>query len=98
MYFIKFNDIAVYAQESSKLARTGIRYEILDLDEETTFESLCKKYPYAGCKKLDYFTSDKHHIIPGYVMNFIKGIDAIQRRITEYERDKKIDDLLNNIE
>lgn len=98
MYFIKFNDIAVYAQESSKLARTGIRYEILDLDEETTFESLCKKYPYANCKKLDYFTSDKHHIIPGYVMNFIKGIDAIQRKITEYERDKKIDDLLNNIE
>jgi hypothetical protein len=98
MYFIKFNDIAVYAQESGKLARTGIRYEILDLDEETTFESLSKKYPYANCKKLDYFTSDKHHIIPGYVMNFIKGIDAIQRRITEYERDKKIDDLLNNIE
>jgi hypothetical protein len=31
-------------------------------------------------------------------MNFIKGIDAIQRRISEYERDKKIDDLLNNIE
>jgi len=98
MYFIKFNDIAVYAQESGKLTRTGIRYEILDLDEETTFESFCKKYPYANCKKLDYFTSDKHHIIPGYVMNFIKGIDAIQRRITEYERDKKIDDLLNNIE
>ena len=98
MYLIKFNDIAVYAQESSKLAKMGIRYEILDLDEETTFESLCKKYPYSGCKKLDYFTSDKHHIIPGYVMNFIKGIDAIQRRISEYERDKKIDDLLNNIE
>jgi hypothetical protein len=95
MYFIKFNDIAVYAQESGKLARTGIRYEILDLDEETTFESLSKKYPYANCRKLDYFNSEKQNIIPGYVMNFLKGIDAIKRRLTEHDRDKKIDDLLN---
>jgi hypothetical protein len=95
MYFIKFNDIAVYAQESRKLARTGIRYEILDLDEETTFESLSKKYPYANCRKLDYFNSEKQNIIPGYVMNFLKGIDAIKRRLTEHDRDKKIDDLLN---
>lgn len=98
MYFIKFNDIAIFAQESGKLARTGIRYEIMDLDEEITFESLCKKYPYANSRKLDYFKSEKQNIIPGYVMDFIKGIDAVQRRITEYERDKKIDDLLNNIE
>jgi hypothetical protein len=96
MYFIKFNDIAIFAKESGKLAKTGIRYEILDLDEETTFESLCKKYPYANCKKLDYFTSDKHHIIPGYVMNFIKGIDAIQIRLKEHDRDKKLDDLLGD--
>ena len=95
MYFIKFNDIAVYAQESGKLIRMGIRYEILDLDEETTFESLSKKYPYVNCRKLDYFNSKKQNIIPGYVMNFIKGIDAIQRRLTEHDRDKKIDDLLN---
>ena len=95
MYFIKFNDIAIFAQESGKLTRMGIRYEIFDLDEETTFESLCKKYPYANSRKLDYFKSEKQNIIPGYVMKFIIGIDEIQRRITEYERDKKIDELFD---
>ena len=98
MYFIKFNDIAVFAQESSKLTRNGIRYEIVDLDDEVTFDIMCTKYPYANCKKLDYFKSDKHRIIPKYALAFIIGIDAVQRRITEYERDKKIDDLLNNKE
>jgi hypothetical protein len=97
MYFIRFNDIAVYAQESGKLVRTGIRYEIIDLDEETTFDSMCEKYPYANCKRLDYFKSEsKHHIVPGYVLNFIKGIEAVQRRLIENDRDKIIDELLND--
>jgi len=97
MYFIRFNDIAVYAQESGKLARIGIRYEIIDLDEETTFDSMCKKYPYANCKRLDYFKSEnKHHIVPGHVLNFIKGIEAVQKRLTENNRDKIIDELLND--
>ena len=97
MYFIRFNDIAVYAQESRKLAHTGIRYEIIDLDEETTFDSMCKKYPYANCKRLDYFKSEsKHHIVPGHVLNFIKGIEAVHRRLIENDRDKIIDELLND--
>ena len=94
MYFIKFNDIAVFAQESGKLARTGIRYEIINLTEENEFERLCKKYPYANTKKLDYFNTDKLYIIPAYVMAFVLGLDAVDARIKEQNRENKIDELL----
>ncbi len=95
MYFIRFNDIAVFAQESGKLARNGIRYEIMDLADETEFDRLCKRYPYANCKKLDYFNTDKLYIVPAYVMAFVISIEAVERRIKENDRDKKIDELLN---
>lgn len=94
MYFIKFNSIVVFAQESRKLMRNGIRYEIIDLDEETKFETLCKKYPYANCKRIDYFEGGKNHIIPGYAMSFIKGIERVQQEINAHERNQKIDELL----
>lgn len=94
MYFIRFNNVAVFAQESRKLTRNGIRYEIIDLDEETTFAEMCRKNPYANCKKVDYFEGSKNHIIPAYAMSFIKGIERVQQEITAHERGKKIDDLL----
>jgi len=94
MYLIRFNDIAVFAQESGKLARTGIRYEIIGIEDEGNFTAMCKKFPYANCKKLDYFNTDKLYIVPAYVMAFVIGIEDVDRRIKENDRDKKIDDLL----
>lgn len=97
MYFIRFNDIAVFAEESRKLAGRGIRYEIIDIDGDVHFEEMCKRYPYANTRKVDYFTTNKDRGIPRYVMDFIKGIDAVKVRIEQYERDIKLDDLLGDI-
>lgn len=94
MYLIRFNDIAVFAQESGKLSRTGIRYEIIDIEDDGQFAAMCKKYPYANCRKLDYFNTDKLYIVPAYVMAFVISIEDVDRRIKENDRDKKIDELL----
>ena len=55
---------------------------------------MCKKFPYANCKKLDYFNTDKLYIVPAYVMAFVIGIEDVDRRVKENDRDKKIDELL----
>ena len=95
MYFVKFNNIAVFAQQSGKLVRkTSINTKLINLEDEDSFKKLSKKSPYANCKRLDYFGDKSKTVIPGYIMDIIIEIPEVVTILKQFERDSKLDDLL----
>lgn len=96
MYFIRLLDIAIHVTESRKLSRNGTSINIMELGEEPEkeFKTLCTKSPYANCKRLDYFDSEKRHIVPSYIWAIINKQPMVLLRIQTEERNKKIDELL----
>lgn len=52
-YFIKYKNLAIYAQESRKLVRTrNYRCKVVDTDADVSFDKYKTKNPYAQCRKL----------------------------------------------
>lgn len=97
MYFVKFNNIAVFAKQTGKLAgRSSIKSDLIYLSDEDTFKSLSKKSPYANCKRLDYFGEKSKTVIPGYVMDIITEIPEVVAILKQVERDNKINSILGD--
>ena len=97
MYFVKFNNIAVFAQQSGKLVRkTSINTKLINLEDEDSFKKLSKKFPYANCKRLDYFGEKSKTVIPGHVMDIITRLPEIVAILKEVERDNKINSILGD--
>jgi len=97
MYFVKFKNIAIFAEQTGKLAaRSSIRTKFIELEDEDSFKKLCKKSPYANCKRLDYFGEKSKTVIPGYVMDIITEIPEVVAILKQVERDNKINSILGD--
>ena len=95
MYFVKFDDIAVFVKESAKLVSHPLSYEIFELDEDVNFKKLSRKHPFANCKRFDYFDTNKKVSIPMHVMNYILNLPEVKAIMIAKDRDNKIDEILN---
>ena len=97
MYFVRFRNIAVFAQQSGKLVRkTSINTKLIELEDEDSFKKISKKSPYANCKRLDYFGEKSKTIIPGYIMDIITEIPEVVNILKQVERDNKINSILGD--
>lgn len=95
MYFVKFENIAVFIEQSGKLSsRTPFSCKIIPL-EDVDFKKMCRKNPFANCKRIDFYNQTKKSIIPGYIMDYILEIPEVKSVIISKDRDNKIDQILN---
>ena len=96
MFFVKFENIAVFAKRNGKLvARGSLNFDIIYLETDDMFKKLSKKYPYANSKRLDYFGEKTKTVIPGYVMNQMLLLPEVVSVLNAIERDLKLKDLLD---
>ncbi len=51
-YFIKYKNLAIYAEESRKLVRRNYRCQVVTTEADTVFDKYKTKNPYAQCRKL----------------------------------------------
>lgn len=97
MYFVKFKNIAIFAEQTGKLAgRSSIRTKLIYLEDEDTFKKLSNKSPYANSKRLDYFGDKAKKPIPGYVMDIITELPEVVAILKQVERDNKINSILGD--
>ena len=97
MYFVRFRNIAIFAEQSGKLVRrNNIRTKLIELDDEDSFKNLSKKSPYANCKRFDYFGEKSKTVIPGYVMDIITELPEVVAILKQVERDNKINSILGD--
>ncbi len=98
MYLIRFGDCAIFVKESGKLmrnsGRNGMKIESIEVASDEAWKAIKTRYPYANCKRIDYFEGSKNHIIPAYAMAYAKAHPEALRNIAVEERDKKIDDII----
>jgi hypothetical protein len=90
-YLIRFGDKAILAEDIGRISPNsylGHRYELLDIDDDKHFKTLCKKYKDAI--KLDYFKGKKLNLIPNYILEKKEIIQII----TQYQRNQKLNDIL----
>ena len=95
MYLIRFGRVAIFVQESRKLAKTGMTRSAIETPSDEAWQALCSKDPYARCRKLDWFRADENRkgVVPGYVADYAKSAPEAIREIASWKRDRAIDGL-----
>ena len=90
-YFIKYKNLAIYAQETRKLIRPrNYRCKVVDTDAEMTFDKYKVKNPYAQCVKL---TIDKvENVLPIHLKLGLLELPEVQALI----REDKINKIIEN--
>lgn len=96
MYFVRFENIAVLVEQSGKLiARPPFSCKIITLEADVDFKKMCRKNPFANCKRVDYFDPNKKDVIPRYIMDYILDLPEVKAIMIAKDRDNKIDEILN---
>jgi hypothetical protein len=96
MYFVRFENIAVLVEQSGKLStRPPFSCKIIPLEADVDFKKMCRKNPFANCKRIDFYNQTKKLVIPGYIMDYILEIPEVKSVIISKERDNKIDEILS---
>ena len=59
MYFVKFDNIAVFVKERGKLVSSAwnLSHEIYQIEDD--FKKMCRRSPFANSKRIDYFDPNK---------------------------------------
>lgn len=90
-YFIKYKNLAIYAQESRKLIRPrNYRCKVVDTDADISFDKYKTKDPYAQCRKLNIESVED--LLPVNLKHGLLEIPEVQALI----REDKINKIINN--
>ena len=90
-YFIKYKNLAIYAEESRKLVRPrNYRCHVVDTDADTSFDKYKTKNPYAQCRKLTIETVDG--LLPINLKQGLLELSEVQSLI----REDKINKIIEN--
>ncbi len=89
-YFIKYKNLAIYAEESRKLVRPrNYRCKVVDTDADVSFDNYKTKNPYAQCVKLTIENLDK--LLPHNLKLGLQDLPEVQSLIREEKINKIID-------
>lgn len=89
-YFIKYKNLAIYAQESRKLIRQrNYRCIVVDTDADISFDQYKTKNPYAQCRKLNI---ESFEDLPVNLKHGLLEMPEVQALI----REDKINKIINN--
>ena len=94
-YFIKYENVAVYAQRTSKLCFL-YSYKVITIAGDMDYEYKRLRYPYANCIRIDLreqlFGKNLKKTLPKMIMSEVCNLVEVKALI----RDEKIERILNN--
>lgn len=93
-YFIKYENVAIYVCQTSKL-RSSYSYTVIPIGGQVDYQYKCLRYPYANCIKMDLreqlYGKNLQKTLPKKIKDEICNLIEVKALL----REEKIDRLLS---